>query len=888
MKQTTATGKILGLLLAGLGAAAASADALPDAVNGVVTVPVDAGVTNTYDDIPAGVTRLVKTGAGGAIFATAASVTSCDVDIQDGTLILKEKTALGTKGTITVKSGATLHTNFAGSKQSVAQLNQSVHIAGTGVNGLGAIRHTNPTKSNSTEDTLFYEIQLDANAKVEAAHRWGVRNLYLNKHTLTRSGSGEWNLYYTKPWTPGDIVNTIGTLILQDTQAFPKADGESSLTMTGGSLSVYSCKTPLNLTLYLKNDGGIIWGGSTSTNQNVIAGNMFTSRSNYAIQHKCLNITGNFINTNSCSIYFKGGSATSSAQGNGLYGTTYFRTGSTAVNFCPCLQNHLMILEEGTTLDCDRLRVGNLSTRGLDKGAVRQMGGTVSVSDASAVLGEQANGGYGAWALENGTMTCRLISNSSKEGLFLARWATNGMKSVGMIVQKGGLFNTTATATNVWLSLGYQGIGYYVQTGGTHDYSLVEGNQQKDRLRMGNLGGTAVLSVSGTSTVFKTAQIVAGNTGKYSPQILLAVSDGGTLEATRVCVNHSTTTSYDEASTSCFYFARGVFRPTYTTGISRLGIDDDAFTTRNPNHVILGKGGLIIDTSKDTYEDRTTPASSSQIPWAFEAPQGKGIASITLPDYSTLTTTNKYYMGAVPLIIEGSGYGAAAYADYDYDTGTLKPVIISPGCNYDENTKIYLPYANFPDGYDNHRLACTYTLEDNDTTGGLTIRGSVPVYLKTANTYKGATVLESGSLLKAYSADTLPEGTDYTVASGATLDLNGNSLVMNNLAGAGAFTNASVTVTNELRVAAADIFSGKYFTTQAGASLSLADTAKFAVTDASDLESYLGAGMVYVVKGTLLGKTPERPSNLSTAWRLVRTNDGLMFGVPSGTVFLLR
>ena len=66
----------LACAVAGL-ALGATADALPAAVDGVVTVDVPAG-TVTYDTaVPATATKLVKTGAGEAMLTAASTATSC-------------------------------------------------------------------------------------------------------------------------------------------------------------------------------------------------------------------------------------------------------------------------------------------------------------------------------------------------------------------------------------------------------------------------------------------------------------------------------------------------------------------------------------------------------------------------------------------------------------------------------------------------------------------------------------------------------------------------------------------------------------------------------------------------------------------------------------------
>ena len=106
----------LACAVAGL-ALGATADALPAAVDGVVTVDVPAG-TVTYDTaVPATATKLVKTGAGEAKL-TAASTATCPVEVREGTLTPTLVNALGSAassaGAVSVSEGATLKLGFNG------------------------------------------------------------------------------------------------------------------------------------------------------------------------------------------------------------------------------------------------------------------------------------------------------------------------------------------------------------------------------------------------------------------------------------------------------------------------------------------------------------------------------------------------------------------------------------------------------------------------------------------------------------------------------------------------------------------------------------------------------------------------------------------------------
>ena len=121
--------------VAGL-ALGAGAVALPEAVDGVVTVDVPSG-TVVYDTaVPETATKLVKMGAGEALL-TVASTATCPVEVQAGTLTPTLVDALGSAassaGAVTVWDGASLKFGFAGTGQSSIMMSRTVHISGKGV-----------------------------------------------------------------------------------------------------------------------------------------------------------------------------------------------------------------------------------------------------------------------------------------------------------------------------------------------------------------------------------------------------------------------------------------------------------------------------------------------------------------------------------------------------------------------------------------------------------------------------------------------------------------------------------------------------------------------------------------------------------------------------------
>lgn len=870
------------LAVAACGAFEACAVAFPAAAGGTVTVDVPAGETVTYDQaLPSATTGLVKTGGGVAVLSAASGAGTCPVEVREGTLKVQEKTAMGSAGDVVVKDGATLHFNFAGAAQGTISFSRPVHLAGAGVDGAGAFRHTHPVASSTSEDSLLAQLHLDADATIECAHRWGARDFYLNGHTLTRVGGDNLMFYYSQVKTAGRIVNTAGTLTLQNQKTFAVAEDpmDSAIVMDGGSFVLWGTTTPLNVPLVF--NGGSFGAGSTkaATNQNIVAGDVHVAKNNTSVGLRQLNVKGRWITDGAYTTVFTGN------------GTTYFRKGSSATNLrFAAYDNAALWIEDGASLDCGMIRVGNSSSK---RAAVYQRGGAVTNGNDGAFLSENASGNYGCWTLEDGILASR---RTGSESWYIGRGEENGRRGVGMLVQKGGLFEARDAGTNAIVGVAQYGLGYLVQSGGLHDYSCPL-KQQVNRLFVGYNGGRGVVAVRGSNTVLRTSNIKLGGAtprAGLSPQTLLAVTDGARIEADRLFAERPADAEAAARSSSYIYFDGGTILDTFTSGFVGIGITAANFLSRNPDHFVLGPNGLVLDTSCCWVDvKRTKLADTAQVPFAFEAPSGKGLASITLPDLPSVVTSSATtnYLGSMPLIIEGPGHGAAAYADFDYRTRTLKPVILSPGCGYDETTKVYLPYANYPDGFNGNRFACACTLADNETTGGLTKRGSVPLCLLATNSYRGATCILEGDV-RAYSDGVIPQGNDLTVKKGARLwnyTMSVLPLEVGTLAGAGTVTNYNVTVTKSIALTVAELFADREPLKVCG-SLAFAEGATVTIADPENLEACKNAPKAAFATAATLTGMPALvvPEGVVGAWQVTRSGNTLSFGYNHATAILIR
>ena len=245
----------------------------------------------------------------------------------------------------------------------------------------------------------------------------------------------------------------------------------------------------------------------------------------------------------------------------------------------------------------------------------------------------------------------------------------------------------------------------------------------------------------------------------------------------------------------------------------------------------------------------------------------------------------------MPIVFEdAAGWGASAYAEFDYTTrGFTKVVITSRGCGYSDGTKAYI---ESPDRLT--RYECGLTLTSNEgKCGPLVKRGAPDIWLYAVNTITGGIIVEQGTL-RAGVSGVIPANTPVTVAHGATLDLyNKGDITVSTFTGAGTVTNGSVTVTNAVRATCVDLFAGKaaFFANN----LTFADGAVFEITDAENLETYKDAGRVVALTadGTISAKPQLRlttgagaPATVSGSWSLRLSADGktLKFGHDRGMI----
>ena len=862
-------------------------------------VSADSGETYTYSTAIGNHSQLVKRGAGEVELTVASSGFAGSVVVEAGTLTIKDVNAVGSKTPVTVENGATLWLKLPGAN-STKFSGHNLTIAGKGVDNYGALRYS--ATSSGYSDYLIDKLILSADATINCADRWGVNDgdgiVVLNGHTLTSIGAGKWMVYGAIDGA-GTLVCTKEELTFQNA---PVVDADTTIVITNSAKMLL---WNANASAQIK--GTTRLSGTLLADYNkvnpvlgpvhlVTASSFKTSNANCAMSlygavtgesGKDLTVDGAGDVTLNGSVTLpkqlnKNGSGTLWLNGAAdISDTTWFYDGTIAmtstatrtmyVNVCG---NSTAFMSDGT-LRFKRLRVTNGGAAG--SATFRQTGGTFQDIYVDApIIGDNSNQ-QGFFTLEGGSANFYSTVNLA-----------NNIGSYGALRQTGGTFKAVkhSSGSDTLMYIGRKGHALFVQTGGTNDIGLAV-NNQTSRAFMGTTNSVTTMTVSGTGTVFRTGGFQIGTADGLSTNIL-NIANGGAFKANRF----RREPGQPAGSFSCINADGGIMAPTYPFGWAFARHDASDFSQRRPDHFVLWEKGLVFDTS-EIMSMSTYDGTETEVPFQFEAPTGKGVESVTLPSSGDYTTAT--YYGIMPIVFEDStGWGASAYAEYDYTTkGFTKVVITSRGCDYSDSAKAYI---ESPDR--STRYECGLALTSNEgKCGPLVKRGAPDLRLYSANTITGGIVIEQGLLLAGRSG-VIPANTPVTVAHGATLDLNNQGgVTVSTFAGAGTVSNGSVTVTSAVRATCVDLFAGKAATFLNN--LTFADGAVFEITDAENLETYKDAGRtVALTAGGTISRVPAvrlttsagAPAIVSGTWSLRTTIGGkaLRFGRDKGIVFSLR
>ncbi len=889
--------------------------------NGVMTFTVSSAETYA-DTIPADVTKVVKLGEGTLTMSGDNETYHGDVEIREGIVIATHRNALGrgsggsgttSPNTITVSNGAQLRATFAADKDDGNAEGRGfrsiVKIAGSGPDGSGAFYYDRAA-GGVTPYWYVWELRLTDDATIGGQSPWFVRLCNLQGHTLNVASPAGVRFYYCTIANPGHIVmantcyvygstfNGGKTNILElasTAEAFwlagaspidwsvlwsrtAKATIECNLggdsgtanvingdfTCLGNQLTVWPQRTTdgkrhavtLNGAVICNNgylekggDGVLNFGGPSNifTRLYVSAGelNVRNSETNYAAyltiaDEATVSYTdaGLVAFTNgSCQIFgrFANGKEPGELK---ISGATDFRMGD------PRTYLYVGGLS-GTERTWGTLTIGAgaslsnnfaVGTRG--RGAVYQTGGSVYMDapdvSYSSNLGTTEGGyvGYGYWGMTDGTVVAPRYWRMAY-----------GADSAAFFVQRGG----TAAVKGENLKLSVGGRGHMVVADGATFTQTAGSTYMGFTDSASSTGGEATLTIAGTGTVFKPHWFV-GMQNRKDFTAFINVNDGGVYEAQSIVNNAGDGWTWPEGSKEYVSFDGGVWRAPAGTGNPGLFY---SVGRAEPDRFLCQRGGIVFDAGNGAIMRVNAP---------IEAPTGKTIKSITLPDDETFRAT-KYIGPARIEIVDATGVGATAYAPFDDTARTLRGdvVVTSRGTGYSDAPVVRVWSMDGDQSWN-----CTCELDDA-VSGGVEKRGPGTLAFVCENTYAGKTSVKEGSLDVA-STGTIPNGQPLEVSAGATLNLSA-PISVTTLEGAGA-VNGDVTVTEAYVNGCLEFASGSKIR---AADVSGLDTERFRL----------------IASATKIAGAPTL-DGFGPMWRL-RIGDGKMsLGVCRGTVMVLR
>jgi len=915
----------------------------------------DGANDNTYTDKDsyAGADKIIKTGTGKTTldFGNMTPSFSKEIEVQEGTLAVKQYPQnFGSPTKITVTSGATLDMSW--SANAAGNLNKAeIVIAGTGVNGVGAICRT--LKDGATLNALFGTITLAADALIKHTPQCGFKDnegvVNLNGHTLSVHAGSVFYCPGTQfkdngAATSGGLTILYGTFFPRF--SFSENTQDNVLTLKSGTTLRFrdlSTKPKWKIVT----EGTVTFTADSVGNNPEMAktwagpveqGGPITLLPN--AQNTFFTIAGNISNKYDVVMDSNSKGQTTLSGSNDVKavtasgGTLRIDGGKTVAHGAISVTYGGSLIVTNAVLYADyskmtAVTIGHLSNTPklvVDKGGELVSNDLGGDDGAAARLYVGRYGGqYGIMEVHDGAIVSNVLINVGEEGN-------------GALYQTGGNIywpprggdNVARTET----AYGYYGIGGdftidarnfssgagVVMLARTGTVVIAVRDDGSFHVKKSNKVSFAVEAPShlllyqnsGTKStldddfMFSTSKSSAGHVevtvaGASSE---LEVEDEFKLQTTNtsahafVNLNDGGTLAakymYRTASDYDFYFNLngGVIKPRRSSAIFSGGVNDAA---HRPTCSTVYEKGFVIDTSDTMNGDRTVYDTAS-MHLSFSAPPEEGlrVKSISLP--TDVGFSSEKLIGPPMVTITGDGAGASAFALFDDVNHTLTNIVVtSPGWGYTTAT------ATLSAGGLANTYTCALTLEDQPADGwkGFTKRGEPRLNMYGVNTFKGDIMVEEG-ILGFMNEDAaqggMPEGAGATIKEGATLTFpkGGTPVTVPFLAGCGTTSYGTFTVTNRIECKAAEIFSGKHLTVNQR--LTLADGVKIVVTDPENLAQYRHSGSAVVVN-VLNGLTCQGAVTLDfgdgseedvAQWHPSVKPNSLTLGFLNGTTILFR
>ncbi|WP_050024184.1 autotransporter-associated beta strand repeat-containing protein [Verrucomicrobium sp. BvORR034] len=452
------------------------------------------------------------------------------------------------------------------------------------------------------------------------------------------------------------------------------------------------------------------------------------------------------------------------------------------------------------------------------------LSGANTNTGALAVNGGRVNlsGGYqGAISVATGTNSrgmLNILTGASLTGTNMALGIGNGEGANGAVYQSGGdvLMNN-----NINLGLGgtstASSYGFFSMSGGT----LSDTNGTNVRFRMGGGGnysnGVFYQSGGSISIAISNGLEVGGNgTGGFSNSTGIGYLTGGTFTAVSNRIGYNNTTNstggirgeQTVAGTAVVTINGATTLGQGAGDVGILNLNGGLYVTRQ---ITKGLGTSIVNFNGGTLKVATgtgaagsfltgltqanvysggvrvdTNGINTTIAQVLAAPTGNGVSTIEV------TNGGSGYVGPPIIVITGAGSGATAVANMVDDgtgNGTFKIAsitITSAGTGYSS-----APTVTLAGGGGTGAVVGMVNTSAN-TSGGITKTGNGNLTLTGANTYTGATVVETGVLI-AGNASAFGVNSATTVNAGATLRLAGNGVTLGSLSGSGTVEDTTAT-----------------------------------------------------------------------------------------------
>ncbi len=460
--------------------------------------------------------------------------------------------------------------------------------------------------------------------------------------------------------------------------------------------------------------------------------------------------------------------------------------------------------------------------------AIYQRGGTFATTSDSDI----GPYGYGYYELLNGVgygAYIRIGGSTGATGVFAVRGGsyTNTSGNGFAVARSGGRGEVYLSGGTAWINTIRLCMGQWASAGGngSHAVFTVDGAlcETPNRFQLADSNRTNVTIIV-----------------NFNQGVLAApdIRNGGNIDPVNV--------------NSYVGFNGGTYRATHT-GKNVFPAD------YGPTKIIVYEKGAVIDTNgKDISFGKP-----------LVKPEGKMIDSIELPK----GYTNKQYLGARSVHIDGVGIGASAITDFDSVNQKISKIIVTgPGSGYDDTTTAWVCGVN----YTSKSNKCTVVMKDA-IGGGLTKIGSGTLTLNAVNTWSGTTIVSNGTL-KIGVADALPVSPLF-VAEDGMLNLNKKGAIsVPSLQLTGEIINGDVTVTEQLVVDASDFGKVGHLT----GNLTFSENATLSILNGDEIED-VGVTTILTTDGTIQGEP-----KFNGSWRVVNADGKSLKLMKRGMVIIVR